>query len=79
MLTITFPDSTVITASTDVMLAAQLADREWGEGWDNGIDPFDEHTLMGEMFELIAHISDGNIPGHPLTTTEESASNSVDT
>lgn len=67
MLMLTLPDGHTIAAETDVLLAGQLATHRYGTGWDADLDPFDEHTVMGELFEEIALIADGVLDGYILT------------
>lgn len=68
MLTLTLPDRSTLTAETDVLLAGLLATHRHGAGWDADLDPFDEHTIMGEMLEELALIEDGTLDAHTLTT-----------
>lgn len=77
MLTLTLPDHTTLTAETDVMLAALLARHRFGHDWDTDLDPFDEHTIMGELLEELALIEDGILEGHALTSTEPRATETL--
>lgn len=58
MVTIKTTEGTQISAETDVLLAARLADHELGTGWDQEISPFDEHTILGEYLDYITEFSD---------------------
>ena len=53
MLTLTTNTGHTFTADTDVELAALWADHDNGEGWDDDLSPFDEHTIMGEYIDAI--------------------------
>nr|WP_176705007.1 hypothetical protein [Arthrobacter sp.] len=55
--TITATDGTQLSAETDVLLASKLADYEQGKGWDEGISPFDQHTILGEYLEFVGEFS----------------------
>lgn len=57
MVTIETTDGKQISAKTEVLLASHLADHELGTGWDDGISPFDEHTILGEYLDYIAEFS----------------------
>ncbi|ALQ32629.1 hypothetical protein AA310_00200 [Arthrobacter sp. YC-RL1] len=57
MVTIETADGKQINAETEVLLASRLADHELGTGWDDGISPFDEHTILGEYLDYIAEFS----------------------
>ena len=57
MNTIKATDGSVLSAETDVRLASQLADHELGTGWDEGISPFDQHTILGEYLEFVGEFS----------------------
>lgn len=57
MITIETTGGKQISAKTEVLLASHLADHELGTGWDDGISPFDEHTILGEYLDYIAEFS----------------------
>ena len=57
MNTITATDGIQLSAETDVILASRLADHELGAGWDKGISPFDQHTILGEYLEFVGEFS----------------------
>ena len=57
MITITATDGIRLSAETDVLLASKLADYEQGKGWEEGISPFDQHTILGEYLEFVGEFS----------------------
>lgn len=52
--TITTLDGVELGASTDVYLAAKLADHERGEGWERDLSPVEEHLIMEEYLDTVA-------------------------
>ena len=57
MVTIETTDGKQISAETEVLLASHLADHALRTGWDDGISPFDEHSILGEYLDFIAEFS----------------------
>ncbi len=63
MLTLTTDTRHTLTADTDVELAALWADHDNGQGWDDDLSPFDEHTIISEYIEAIHEAQAGSIAG----------------
>ena len=63
MLTLTTDTGHTLTANTDVELAALWVDHDNGEGWDDDLCPFDEHTIMSEYIDAIHEVQAGAIAG----------------
>ncbi|RLK46425.1 hypothetical protein [Microbacterium telephonicum] len=63
MLTLTTETGHTLTADTDVELAALWADHDNGEGWDDDLSPFDEHTIMGGYIDAVYDAKAGAIAG----------------
>lgn len=67
MLTLTTPDGRTVTGDTDVQLAARWLDAQYGENWEKGLTPFDEHDIMHSTIEELALMRDGHLPGYTVT------------
>ncbi|MFB2586984.1 hypothetical protein [Herbiconiux liukaitaii] len=66
MLILTTPDGDTIAGSTDVELASKWLDKQHGEGWENGVIPFDQHDAMNSAIEELALMADGIFPGYTV-------------
>ncbi len=66
MLILTTPEGVTLTAATDVELASKWLDKQHGEGWENGVIPFDEHDAMNSAIEELALMADGIFPGYTV-------------
>ena len=51
---ITLDDGEVLSADSDVLLAAALAERDLGVGWEEGLSPTEEHFIMEDYLDTVA-------------------------